>query len=557
MEEKFFEDFRVSPEYQKLAQNPVAYFCAEFAINEQLPTYAGGLGVLSGDYVYEAKTHDLPILAVGLYYYVGYKCSVSGPKKQGADLVIRNPQELGLKPVLDKNNQRVKVSVPCGERKIVLSGWVWDKETIPVYFLDANLEENNPEDRKISWYLYAMDKEIRIKQEMVLGIGGFRFLKAIGISPSIYHLNEGHSAFLSFELASEVMKRQSVDFLEAQELAKRKIVFTNHTLVAAGHDIFENEFFSLMLSAYANESGIAVSELLSSGAIGGVNSFSMTKLALSSAGKINVVSRLHFEYAAKLWPDFPIFPITNGIFIPRWDRVKNENQIWRNHQKNKNELLKFIYQRFGIQWLENELLIGWARRIVKYKRPLFLFEKIDEFLKVVQNAPRPVRVLYSGNPHPEDEDGLMMVEMLKKLSLGKLKNHLLYLDLYDTEVAKLMTSGCDLWLNTPLIGFEACGTSGMKAALNGVLPVSTDDGWMAEVSFDTIGWKIENVNSSDYLLRLLRETIIPTYYQQDASGIPISWVGKMVEARKLICEHFSTGRMLKDYILKLYFDTAL
>lgn len=543
--EDFFSKFKESQEYGTFCQHPVAYFCAEFALKSDFPIYAGGLGVLAGDLLREARDREFPMVGVGLYYYVGYRYSATDVIDGGKALALRNPQDHGLKPVLDKDGKKVVVSLPIEGRSVFIAAWLYDDGTVPVYLLDTNLEENNLEDRKISWFLYTNDRKIRIKQQMILGIGGYRFLKAMGIAPSYYHLNEGNSAFLAYELAKDKMYEQGIKFMQAQEIIKDSIVFTNHTLVAAGHDVFENELFSMLFANYADEIGVPCSDLITQGEIMGANAFSMTRFALRSSGKINAVSKLHGEYAEKTWPDYPIVSITNGIHVPTWDGAGQEDVV-AAHDKGKAELLQYIKEKTGVSWGENELLIGWARRVVKYKRPLALFDNIESFLKIA-NSDKPIKAVFSGRPHPQDEEGNGIVKMIKALSEDKLKGYLVYLENYDMELARKMVGGSDIWLNTPFVGFEACGTSGMKAALNGDLLLSTDDGWMAEVDFGHIGWSIESSRVNESLINVLTTQIIPEYYDHKEN-----WQKKMRDSRQFVIEQFSATRMLKDYIEKHY-----
>lgn len=546
--DEFYSKFEQSDKYQEFCDHPVAYFCAEYALKSDFPIYAGGLGVLAGDLMKEAFDRKFPMLGIGMYYYVGYRYGSDDVRNGGAELALKNPQDHGLVPVCDKEGKRIVVSLPSEGRNIKIAAWKYFDGTVPIYLLDTNLEENDLEDRKISWFLYTNDKKTRIKQQMILGIGGYRFIKAMEIQPSFYHLNEGNSAFLAYEIAKEKAEEQGINFIQAQELVKSKIVFTNHTLVSAGNDVFENELFSLILANYSDEIGVPCSDLIAQGEILGANAFSMTRFALRSSGKINAVSKLHGEYAAKTWPNYPIVPITNGIHLSTWDRV-GEDDVISKHNENKNDLLNFIKEKTGETWSSEDLLIGWGRRVVKYKRPLALLDDQDAFLSLSKNG-KPVRAVYSGRPHPNDVEGNQIVKIIKQLSEGKLKGYVIYLDSYDIELAQKMVSGSDVWLNTPFVGFEACGTSGMKAALNGTLLISTDDGWMAEVDFEHIGWSVPSNRVGSNLINIFNNQIIPEY-----NGDKEKWQSRMREARSFIQEEFSAGRMLKDYIEKHYLDS--
>lgn len=543
----FFTSFRDSDEYQNFCDHPVAYFCAEFALKSDFPIYAGGLGVLAGDLMKEAFDRKFPMLGVGLYYYVGYRYGSEDVKNGATELALKNPEDHGLEPVCGPDGKRIMVSLPSEGRNIKIAAWKYQNDTAPVYLLDTNLEENDLEDRKISWFLYTNDKKARIKQQMILGIGGYRFIKALGVLPSFYHLNEGNSAFLAYEIAREKAEEQGINFIQAQELVKSKVVFTNHTLVSAGNDVFENELFSMILSNYSDEIGVPLSDLIAQGEILGANAFSMTRFALRSSGKINAVSKLHGEYAAKTWPNYPIVPITNGIHIPTWDLSQDE-EVVKKHDENKKILLNFVEEKTGQKWDQGDLVIGWGRRVVKYKRPLSLIDDPDAFAALSKDG-KSVRAIFSGRPHPNDVEGNEIVKIIKKLADDKLKGRIVYLEGYDIELAQKMVSGSDVWLNTPYVGFEACGTSGMKAALNGTLLLSTDDGWMAEVDFGRIGWPIPSNRVSQNLINILSNQVIPQFFDSKDE-----WNKRMQEARGFIKDEFSASKMLRGYIEKHYLN---
>ena len=550
----WFEEFRHTAKYQSLNDRPIAYFCAEYGFEDALPIFAGGLGILAGDVVKEAGDQKLPMVAIGLYYHRGYLCGEKELNLQACkDL---RPDHLGLKQVLDTKNNPVIIKVPIQDKEVVVQAWEKQIKGVRVFLLDTDLELNAAHDRLITDRLYISDKETRFKQAMVLGIGGLLFLEAMQIHPSIYHINEGHSAMLALELIHHEMKERHLAFDEAKQFARRRMVFTNHTLVSAGNEVFSNDLVSLLLARYAEGLGVPVSELVKIGLVQESSVFSMTMISLRMSGIINAVSKLHAKKAKDIWPDHPMVGITNGIHVPTWDRIKSDSgkpgELWTIHQARKRILLDFIQKQTGQEWSEDHLLIGWARRIVSYKRPMALFEEVKKFQEINKNSDRPVRVVVAGQSHPNDEEGTRMLKELIALSKGELKDVLVYLPNYNMEMAKLLVSGCDVWLNTPIVGFEASGTSGMKAALNGVLPVSTKDGWVDEIELSGKGWLVDSDHVTADLMEILEKHITPFYYKRDAKDIPLQWEQNMRNARQMILNDFSTTRMLREYIQMLY-----
>jgi starch phosphorylase len=547
--ENWFKSLSKTHLFKTLSNHPIAYFCAEFALDFDMPTYAGGLGVLAGDLVREAHDQKIPLVGVGLYYHRGYTRQKFYNQKQ-LDY-IKDPTNLGLKLVKDKTTHKpIFVKIPIQGRDVFAIAWLWDKGTVPVYLLDANINENIREDKLITQSLYDADLQIRLKQEILLGIGGYRLLQTLGIQPSIYHMNEGHSAFLALEVISNIMRTLNVSFEQAREIAKKNIVFTNHTLVAAGHDNFVNDLVSLVLEQYAQQIQIPISDLVSMGLVKNSDIFSMTMLSLRFSGGINAVSQLHAKKANEVWTNHQMIGITNGIHVPSWDMIVDESQMWKSHQKNKKRLLDIINKSCKQKWKENELLIGWARRVVGYKRPLAIFSDIQRIKKIAADKNKPVNIFFAGLYHSDDQEGVDAVNVVKKLAAKELRGNLAFIDDYNTDLARNLTSGADVWLNTPVVGFEACGTSGMKAALNGALNFSTKDGWFYEVNSNEIGWEIDDKNIKSSVYDVLENEIVPTYY--DNGRITEQWIKKMEAARSLMLNNFSATRMLRDYIEKIY-----
>lgn len=534
-------------------QSPVAYFCLEYALTSDIPIYAGGLGILAGDILREANDQSFPLVAVGLYYNDGYE-TLHNVDQRGyieAPHVHRAPESFGFTPALNNQGQQISVAVPIQDKNIVARAWVWHVGKVPVYLLDTDSPENSPQDRKITDHLYVLDRETRMKQEMILGIGGYRLLAALGIKPSIYHMNEGHSSFLALEVIREYMGGGRLSFEEAFEKARQRIVFTNHTLVTGGQEVFGNELVSYLLSKYINDLGIPAQKIIDLGEIPDSNSFSLTYLALRTAKITNAVSRIHATVAGEMIPDHKLIPITNGIHIPTWDAVSGED-LWESHLENKRILVEKIRLAKSVTWDKNDLIIGWARRLVSYKRPMALLENVEALKQLIKDASKPFRLVFSGKLHPGDADALGVLEEFHKIIETDLYDNAVFLPDYDLETARLMTAGCDVWANTPIIGFEACGTSSMKAALNGGLPLSTRDGWMAEIDFLDKGWVLADDHVNQSFIHNLKNNILPVYYDRDANNIPQNWLANMKNCREFIKNEFSATRMLQEYVEKLY-----
>jgi len=527
---------------------PIAYFCAEYAITDKLPIYAGGLGVLAGDYVKEAADQDAPIVAVGLYYSEGFVHKELSPEGRVVDLHEgKTPEEVGLKLAKNDKGEEIRIEIPIGQTQVAVRAWVWEQKNIKLYLLDTKIPENTDSDQHITDTLYITDKETRFKQEMVLGIGGLRILLALGYHPLYYHLNEGHSALLIYELIHHEMKEHALDFVAAKSLVRERVLFTNHTLVAAGNDVFSNDLVGLLLAKYSVEIAIPVKELVDLGLVQQSSTFSMTILAMRVAGKINAVSKLHAKKARDIWSDHPMVAITNGIHIPTWDQI-GEGEMWSTHRENKRKLLNIIQQQTGTVWEDTTLLLGWARRMVRYKRPLALVERLKQFGEMARDANKPIHVVFAGLSHPADTDGQEMLEELQYRLSSDLKGVAVYLPHYNLELSGAMTAGCDVWINTPVVGFEACGTSGMKAALNGNLPMSTRDGWVDEIEMYQVGWALDDVELTKNMMDTLNNSILPMYYEQNAQGVPEAWVNMMQNARSLIKNEFSMTRALAQYL---------
>ena len=517
--------------YKKFKGRPLAYFCAEYALFDHDPLYAGGLGVLAGDYILEMIEQNFPVVALGLFYH---KNDVRGTPLSKER---KSPSELGLSLLKNPDDSILKIQVKIKERIINVQVWSWKEKKSSIYLLDTQVPENSPGDWNISDTLYVDDRYLRLMQEIILGLGGIKLLKKLNIKPSVYHLNEGHCAFMTFELIKQIISEKKVSFAEAFTLAKRQIVFTNHTLVPAGQEMFDFEIVkSIFGDEYANL-GLDEQNKM----------FSMTKLALSMSCKVNAVSKIHEKAAREQWLGYNVESITNGINISRWD-----SSTYYSHLEQKRKLLELIRKNNNdISFNENSLLIGWARRFVEYKRPLAIFGDILRLKELAIRENEKINIVFSCPMNLTYEKENTFMREFNALMNKDFKGIVAFIPNYDIEIAKLMVCGCDVWLNTPIVGYEACGTSGMKACLNGALPLTTSDGWVDEVDLKSIGWVVadNNIDSSisKNLLDKIENEIVPEYYDDKNR-----WDEKMRNARDLIIKKFSTKRMLDEYVEKLY-----
>jgi starch phosphorylase len=547
---------------EKFEKAPVAFFSAEYALLDNRCLYAGGLGVLAGDYVLEIAEQALggSVVAIGLFYHQQHGQNF----KEG--FVPPTPEECGLKLVADAEGVPVTASLLIGEREVSLRAWQYIKGDAVLYFLDTRHEGNHSDDQALCDTLYAEDRETRLKQEFILGAGGMKMLEALDIHPSVYHLNEGNSALLSLELIHHEMETRGVDFSEAVSLAQQHIVFTNHTLVPAGQEQYAPFMLEKVVGPYVKTMGVDFNAFADLGIAESTGTFSMTALALKMAHKVNAVSLLHSIKAKEMWKGCNVEDVTNGIAISRWDRIGGEDlgdeasdgssasNMVVEHGKNKAMLLAVIQEKTGTLFSPDTLLVGWARRLVEYKRPLALLGDIERIKKL------NVCIVYSGPVHGPSKHENEYVSQIEQLSEGELKGKLVFLPHYDLELSKLLVSGTDVWLNTPEVGKEACGTSGMKAALNGSLPLTTNDGWIYETDLSGIGWIVDEVNLTESLLNVLEREIIPLYQQYVHNGAhrvaeDSEWAKRMVRSRALIQEKFSSARALREYVEKLYLPT--
>lgn len=589
----------------------IAYFCAEYGIHESFPNYSGGLGVLSGDYLKTASDMGVPLVAVGLLYQQGYfqqRLSESGWQYE---LYPTNDiSRLPLTLMREETGRPLLVSLPFPKGPVTVRIWRMLVGRVPLYLLDTN-HEHNPlvEYRDITDRLYGGTLETRIQQELVLGIGGMRALRALGIRPTILHLNEGHTVFAALEWLHQMMEDYGVDHATALELVRASTVFVTHTPVPAGNEIFDPELLRRYLEPYATEIGIPCTDLLSLGHINGEGGgFGTTVFGLNVAWHRRGVSRLHGRTARRMWRELwrnfpeeevPIGSITNGVHLPSWvapeiaallDRYLGTEwrtrsgttpalwervqaipaaELWRAHELLRSRLVSTLRERCrtfpGPARLNPAALtIGFARRIALYKRPGLLFRDVERLRRILCHPERPVQLVLAGKAHPQDIPAKNLIQQLiRTIVEAGLEHHVVFLENYSLELTRLLVQGCDLWLNTPSRPQEACGTSGMKASLNGVVHCSTLDGWWDEAYTGTNGFAIgtpeeyanpeeQDAADAESLYTLLEQHIVPLFYERNADGIPDRWVQMMKNAIQTVGTAFSCRRMLQQYIDECY-----
>src|SRR5580700_4376069 len=600
----------------------IAYFSAEYGLTECLPVYSGGLGVLSGDHLKSSSDQDYPLIGLGLLYQQGYFRQFLNPDGwQQERYPLNDFYTLPLAPVKDAYDRDLKVTVRLPSGDVFIQVWKLEVGRISLYLMDTNIPENVlPQDRDITDSLYGGDIDKRIRQEIVLGIGGMRALDAMGLKPTVFHMNEGHSAFLALEQVRLSMRDDLLTFDEALQGARSSNVFTTHTPVPAGIDLFDPGLMYHYFSGYCSEVGVDFQQLM---ALGRRNvydrdeRFSMAVLALNTASYRNAVSRLHREVSQEmfhdLWPQLPVWEVpitsvTNGVHLPSWlngdlallydqylepdwrDRM-NDPSVWEHvneipdeellevHRRRKRRLVSFVrarqhssalrrqvaaaeVRRSGEVLDPNAFTIGFARRFATYKRATLLFRDVERLKQILLNKDMPVQIVIAGKAHPKDQPGKSYIREVVQLSRDpELWKHVVFVEDYDMKVAREMVQGVDLWLNTPRRGEEACGTSGMKAGINGVLNLSVLDGWYDEAYEYSGGWAIgeretyweeqDNIHSSA-IYYLLENEIVPLYYAQTEGGSSSEWVRRMKESLMNLTPQFDARRMVDDYSRKLY-----
>jgi starch phosphorylase len=604
--------------YGDALDGPIAYFCAEYGFHESLGIYSGGLGVLAGDQTKSASDMALPFIGVGLLYRKGYfRQSIDADGHQEHAYPDYDLTRLPLSRVQDQNGAPLDVKVELPGRDLTVAVWLAQVGRVPVLLLDTDVAANADADRPITHMLYVRGREMRLHQELVLGVGGVRAIRALGLDPAVWHLNEGHSAFLLAERAREqVAAGASLD--EAWTRVRRNSVFTIHTPVSAGNERFEADLVRRVAGPLLEGGGVPVDKVLELGlgVDGDSNQFDMTAFSLRLTHGANAVSHLHAETANATWTGVspgPILGLTNGVHDPTWigapiaelleryldadlddmddttvarrfwerlDRIPAKD-LWEAHLRQKRELAIFARGRLRAQFarhgeapsvladleraLDPEVLtIGFARRFATYKRAGLLFSDIDRLARLVHDADRPIQVVFAGKAHPADRPGQRVIqEIFQRSRSPELRGRVFILEDYDMRIARFLVQGVDIWLNNPRRPLEASGTSGMKAAQNGVVNMSVLDGWWDEGFTGDNGWAIggretnPDEGAQDWadaqdLYRLLEEEVIPRYFDRDATGLPVRWVETMRRSMSSTLWRFSTTRMLHEYTELLY-----
>ena len=533
-------------------EHPVAYFCAEYGVHNSLPLYSGGLGMLAGDHLKSASDLQLPLVAIGLLYRYGYfRQRLRRDGWQEEHYGETYPGELPIREIKDETGMPLRVEVSIRERIVHAQVWRADIGRVPLYLLDTNIPENEEIDRLVTGHLYGGDGETRVVQEMLLGIGGVRLLRKLGITPHVFHLNEGHSAFLTLELARELILTKRLRFTEAAQLVRERCVFTTHTPIAAGNDEFEADLVSQCFGpSYEQDLGLSHEEFLALGRVEPQNidgTYGLTPLAIRMCRSTNGVSRKHGEVSRalwqKLWPDrtideIPITHVTNGVHAPTWvarliralyerhagtewtehvrDRAHweksvasiSDEELWAAHSLLKQRLIAVIRHRSfharlerreNIEYTESArkmfnpqaLTIGFARRIAGYKRWVLLLKDPDRLLRIINAEDRPVQFVFAGKAHPQDQGAKLILQQIAHWKYDPLvQERAVFLQDYDQEIAKQIVQSVDVWLNVPRRPLEASGTSGEKVAMNGGLNLSVLDGWWLEGYDGTNGFAI-------------------------------------------------------------------
>jgi len=594
----------------------IVYFSAEYGLHHSLPFYAGGLGFLAGDYLKECSDLNVPLVAVGFMYPEGYvQQRIREDGWQESRQQILDREAASISRVLDADGRPLEVKVPLIDPPIYVTVWKVAVGRVSLYLLDTDIERNDPWNRSISARLYTGDLEQRLRQEIVLGIGGTEVLEVLGIRHAVLHLNEGHAAFALLERIRDRLLA-GADLETAMEQVRKTTVFTTHTPVAAGHDVFPFPLMEKYFSSYWPALGLSHDDFLALGIRPDEPQagFNMTAFAMRMSGFRNGVSRRHAEVSRQmwqcLWPDrplaeVPIDYVTNGVHLPTWIEPKMEllfnrymgtdwladhdnlfywelvneipdRELWDTHLWLKRKLLEVVREAARLRWTRNHassslimtggvmldpsvLTIGFARRFVTYKRAELLFEDMDRLLRLVTDRWRPVQIIFAGKAHPADDPGKLILQKIFNAARDpRLAGRIAFVEDYGEQLAQYLVHGVDVWLNNPLPPMEACGTSGMKAGLNGVPSLSIMDGWWWEGHNGRNGWAFEHTDDdAAAIYRLLEEQVIPLYYQVDGESVPSGWVRMMKEAIRVCGTRYSARRMVKEYVNRFYAPALL
>ena len=611
-------------QYPDLKDRPVAYFSLEFGLHQSLPIYSGGLGVLAGDHCKEASDLGLPFIAVGFLYEMGYfRQRLTHDGWQEATYRRFRPEEVGVSEVLGEDGECLFVPVQVGGRMVHLQVWHVQVGRTDLYLIDADHDRNAPWDRELTARLYGGDQEMRIQQEIVLGCGGVRVLRELGIEPAAIHLNEGHTAFLTLERALEQVER-GLTFAEAREAVQASTLFTTHTPVSAGHDVFPFHLVDKYFQSLWGRLGLTREQFLELGVHpGNRHGFNMTMLALNMCGHCNGVSKLHGSVARRMWhsawpdrteDDVPITHVTNGVHAPSWvgkamnriyckyggpnwierqddpalwERILDvpDDELWRAHVHLKRKLMTLIRERSRQRRVEGSmtpeqvlcsgtlldpdaLVVCFSRRFTTYKRATLLFHDMERLKALLHDPYRPVQIIFAGKAHPADDGAKHLLQQVYNVARDPaVGGRIAFIEDYDIQVARYLVQGADLWLNTPRHPYEASGTSGQKAAINGVPSLSVLDGWWAEGYNGANGWAIksdaenndavaQDTADAEALYDLLEHEVVPLFYRRDGDWVPRGWVHVMKEAIRTAAPVFCTRRMVKEYAERFYIPIA-
>lgn len=600
----------------------IAYFSMEYGLAECMPIYSGGLGVLSGDHLKASSDAEIPLVGVGLLYQKGYlQQSLNQDGWQQERNPINDFYTLPVKPVVGADGNEVIVTAKLPTGTVYIKVWFMAIGRLKLYLLDTNIAENTRvEHREITDQLYGGEIHTRMRQEIVLGIGGLRALEAVNLRPTAYHMNEGHSAFLAIERIRLLMVKERLNFEEAFNSCRINNVFTTHTSVPAGIDLFDPGMMYDYFGEYCRDGGIPFDQLLSLGrrdVFDQNERFSMAILAIKNSAFRNAVSSLHRlvsqEMWQGLWPKLPVWEVpitsvTNGVHLPTWlngdlagvydqylqpdwrerypdpkiwDLVADipNRELWEAHRKRKRNLVAFVREQMVASAVQRKspaseqrrlaevldperFTIGFARRFATYKRATLLFRDVNRLKRILTNAQRPVQIVIAGKAHPKDNPGKIFIREIVQLSRDpEMAHNIVFLEDYGIQVARELVQGVDLWLNNPRRGEEACGTSGMKAGMNGVLNLSILDGWFDEAYEISGGWAIgdREAYSEDQdeiharaIYSILENEIIPMYYDVRDEGVPEEWVRRMKQSLMYLSPQFNSQRMVGEYLSQLY-----
>ncbi len=604
------------------SEHPIAFFCAEFGVHRSLPVYSGGLGVLAGDILKEASDRALPMVGVGLMYRQGYfHQRVDAAGWQHEYWYETDPERRPCALVTREDGSALTVQVPIWDEQVSVHVWRVEVGSVPLFLLDTEVPGNAPRQRFVSARLYEGNRQIRLAQYALLGIGGMRVLDALGVDPSIIHMNEGHPATATMELVSRE-KERGASFAEAHEKVRRRVVFTTHTPVPAGNETYAMDEVMTVFPGVARRLSGDMENLLSLGRFNPADRdepIGMTALAMRMSRSTNGVSKIHGGVARRMWQglfpgrsaeEVPITHVTNGVHVPSWisplmrrlldeylmpgwhthervtdpatwaavDRIPDA-QLWAVRQEYVNWLAHWVRSKTVTDRLArgdpmeyamkaastfdaDALTLGFARRLATYKRLHLLIQDPERVLRLL-DAARPIQLLFAGKAHPRDDDAKrVLARMFDLKSDPRLGGRVAFLEDYDIGLANILTNGCGVWINLPRPPLEASGTSGMKAACNGVLNLSVLDGWWAEAYDGSNGWAIDGTEDADAaakdardataLFDLLEREVIPTYYDRDAAGIPHAWIARIKASLRTIGPRFCATRMLDEYVRKIY-----